>query len=483
MQKNPTVASGEPIPIKPITFLHGQPLIKWTELEVKRMNLIEGLQYAVVGKFSYGWPELQELRRIIPPQYGIKGECNIGLFRDKHVLIRLTLLEDFINLSSRGAYYLKARDGYQYQMRPLIYDSKFKIDKETTMALAWISFPNLLPTFFVKVCLFSLAAAVGTPFHLDMATINKTRPSCARVKVQIDLLAKLPKRVRMDIEDEVIGATRTEWVGIQYDYIPKYCKECKLQGHNEEACWRLHSELLEETEKDNQTRKNKDENKGKDKQPLMILTSGKVVGNVREQWKEIKDNRVKTINKQNEVQEKTRKEIVPVDGVQAQQIQVANKFAALDVIEEEEHFEDNQLAVVENNNVLNSSRPNPSDTRKKLNLTAPVYKPSSPGIGTVKDGNNSAIKANDKEKEQAMGKESTAQWVSRAFGGNNVTTNQSCQEIPTQSLDTNELAEQQFLKERVTSSRGRLWCDQVEEDSEEGEFQKEYDDVDEEIEV
>lgn len=50
------------------------------------------------------------------------------------VLIRLTLLEDFINLSSRGAYYLKERDGYQYQMRPLIYDSKLKIDEETTMA-------------------------------------------------------------------------------------------------------------------------------------------------------------------------------------------------------------------------------------------------------------------------------------------------------------------------------------------------------------
>lgn len=44
--------------------------------------------------------------------------------------------------------------------------------------------------------------------HLDLATINKTRPSCARVKVLIDLLADLPKKIRMDIENEASGEIR-----------------------------------------------------------------------------------------------------------------------------------------------------------------------------------------------------------------------------------------------------------------------------------
>lgn len=68
-------------------------------------------------------------------------------------------------------------------MRPFIYDAKFKPDEETMQAMAWVSFPNLLPTFFVKESLFLLASAVGKTIHLDMATINKTRPSYARVKV------------------------------------------------------------------------------------------------------------------------------------------------------------------------------------------------------------------------------------------------------------------------------------------------------------
>lgn len=188
MHVKPNMITVAPIPIKSVTFLHGQPLIKWTEAEVTRMNIIEGLQYAIIGKFSYGWPELQELRKLIPNQYGIKCECNVGFLRDRHVLIMLT-----------------SKRAYPYQMRPLIYDAKFKVGEETPIAMAWISFPNLLPTYFVKEYLFSLASAVGKILHLDMATINKTRPSCARVKIQVDLLSKLPKKVKMDIENETTG--------------------------------------------------------------------------------------------------------------------------------------------------------------------------------------------------------------------------------------------------------------------------------------
>lgn len=72
------------------------------------------------------------------------------------------------------------------------------------MAMAWILFPGLLPTYFFKEYLFSLASVVGNPLYLDMATINKTRPNYARVKVLIDLLADHPKKVRMDIENESI---------------------------------------------------------------------------------------------------------------------------------------------------------------------------------------------------------------------------------------------------------------------------------------
>lgn len=185
----------EPIPLRRVALLNGEPVIKFTEVEVDKMNVTEGLQYAVIGKLSYGWPKLQQLCRMIPEQCGIKGECNIGVLRDRHVLIIITLWEDFISFTSNNGHYIKDKEGYEYQLRHLIYDAKFKVGEETPKAMAWLSFPDLLPTYFVKECLFSLASVVGKPLHFDMATINKTRPRCARVKVLVDLLADLPKKL------------------------------------------------------------------------------------------------------------------------------------------------------------------------------------------------------------------------------------------------------------------------------------------------
>ncbi|XP_060183215.1 uncharacterized protein LOC132613185 [Lycium barbarum] len=233
----------EPIPIKPVDIVDGEHVVEWTEVEVDRMNIIEKLQYAVIGKFSYGWLELEELRNRIPLQCGIKGDCRIGLFRNRHILMRFERFKDYLQIMAKTTHYIKSRDGGMYQMRPLLYDTRFKIDEETTMAMAWISFPNLLPTIFVKNSLFSLASAVGKPLHLDMATINKTRPNCATVKVIVDLAANLPKVVNMKITDEKYGISRIVKVQIQYDVLPKYCTRCKMQGHNEEGCRILHPEL------------------------------------------------------------------------------------------------------------------------------------------------------------------------------------------------------------------------------------------------
>lgn len=178
-------------------------------------------------------------------------------------------------------------------MRTLIYDSKFRVQEETSRSMAWISFPNLLPTFFEKESLFSLASAVGIPLQLDQATINKTRPSCARVKVLVDLRADLPKKVYMDIENEKTGETRSQAVHIRYDYIPKYCEECKLQGHNKRECKILNPEsqmidkdrkLKEKIHGDSEDNDNKDgfpsrpEPQQFQKGKARVLSSGKVVG-------------------------------------------------------------------------------------------------------------------------------------------------------------------------------------------------------------
>uniref|UniRef100_A0A0V0GMZ7 Putative ovule protein n=1 Tax=Solanum chacoense TaxID=4108 RepID=A0A0V0GMZ7_SOLCH len=54
----------------------------------------------------------------------------------------------------------------------------------------------------------------------------------------------------MEIINEHTKESRLEQVKIQYDMLPKYCMNCKVQGHAEDECRVLHPELkLENTTK------------------------------------------------------------------------------------------------------------------------------------------------------------------------------------------------------------------------------------------
>ncbi|WMV15119.1 hypothetical protein MTR67_008504 [Solanum verrucosum] len=233
--------------LKQIAYLHGEPRIIWEEEEVDQMIINEELQYAMIGKFSYGWQDIQDLRKLIPKQCDLKGEVNIGLLSNRYILIRATLLEDYVSFLSKPQFYITHKK-WSYPMRTLKWDPLFNPEEETSIAIAWISFPSLPPNFFGKEAMFSLAAAVGKPLQVDMATQNKTRPSCARVKVEVDLMGEFPKRINIVMKKKT-GEINEKWIIIKYDYVPKYCKTCKLQGHNEKECFIIHPELYPKEDK------------------------------------------------------------------------------------------------------------------------------------------------------------------------------------------------------------------------------------------
>ncbi|KAH0749162.1 hypothetical protein KY290_028394 [Solanum tuberosum] len=68
---------------------------------------------------------------------------------------------------------------------------------------------------------------------VDKATQDKSRPSMARVKVEFDLLANLPHRMRIQYVDEKTGKSVEQFQ--KFD-LPFYCNYCKHQGHNESEC-------------------------------------------------------------------------------------------------------------------------------------------------------------------------------------------------------------------------------------------------------
>lgn len=99
----------ESIDLKSLTYKDGVPRITWTEEEVAKMNIIEDLQLAVIGKISYHWSDLEDIRKQIPTQCNIKGDCKISPLRNKHTLMIFNQMEDYVNML-KNVYYIIAKD-------------------------------------------------------------------------------------------------------------------------------------------------------------------------------------------------------------------------------------------------------------------------------------------------------------------------------------------------------------------------------------
>lgn len=54
----------KPIPMKLVTYLHGEPIVQWEQKEVDQMIINENLEYAVRRKFTYGWVRNSRFKEI-----------------------------------------------------------------------------------------------------------------------------------------------------------------------------------------------------------------------------------------------------------------------------------------------------------------------------------------------------------------------------------------------------------------------------------
>lgn len=90
--------------------------MRFTMEEREQFAREEGLHQAVIIKFAYGKPVLSELRKLLPKQFDVKGNCNIGQLDFRHLLVRFDLYEDFVRVLSSSYGYFKF-DGEEYLFR------------------------------------------------------------------------------------------------------------------------------------------------------------------------------------------------------------------------------------------------------------------------------------------------------------------------------------------------------------------------------
>ncbi|CAI9108279.1 OLC1v1007848C1 [Oldenlandia corymbosa var. corymbosa] len=117
-------------------------------------------------------------------------------------------------------------------MRVLKWTPQFKTKQESSIVPVWIAFEGFPLHRFNAGYLSELASIVGTPQKIDVPTLNLSRPSIARVRVEVNLLQDLPRRVLLGTKDY------SYYQEITYENLPEYCSEGKNVGHGVKDCCR-----------------------------------------------------------------------------------------------------------------------------------------------------------------------------------------------------------------------------------------------------
>ncbi|PKU83169.1 hypothetical protein MA16_Dca007827 [Dendrobium catenatum] len=109
--------------------------------------------------------------------------------------------------------------------------------EESPISSVWISFPNLRLHFFNRQILFCMASIFGCSLQTDQAIAVMSRPSIAKVLVELDVSKKYPSKIWIGYE------VKGYFQKVDFENFLIFCSFCKMHGHGVNDCFRKHPNL------------------------------------------------------------------------------------------------------------------------------------------------------------------------------------------------------------------------------------------------
>ncbi|KAG5606117.1 hypothetical protein H5410_027609 [Solanum commersonii] len=235
-----------------ITTRQGYPSITFYEKDFLQ-KMPSRCKYTLVGKFLNAMPKMELIRKSFIAQTQLIGGVKITHFNSRHIYIDLDNEADHIFVWTKKRMFIAGQS-----MKLQVWTPTFKPAEETPIVPIWITLPELPWHCHYMDILTPLLYPIGKALYLDSATMQKTRGSVAKVRVQIDLTKERPQHVWLGFSEK--DPNLGKWQIIEYEDVPSYCIYCKHQGHITTEC--------AQKEKDDETKKTKEleaNKKGQDK--------------------------------------------------------------------------------------------------------------------------------------------------------------------------------------------------------------------------
>ncbi|VFQ87014.1 unnamed protein product [Cuscuta campestris] len=110
-------------------------------------------------------------------------------------------------------------------MKVLRWAPDYDAETESPLIPVWIGLEGLPIHLFDSSALYLIANLIGRPLRTDTATKNLSRPSVARLCVELDLSKEIPKAIWIHL------VKLSFFQPIYYEDLPDFCSCCKQFGH------------------------------------------------------------------------------------------------------------------------------------------------------------------------------------------------------------------------------------------------------------
>ncbi|KAF8378809.1 hypothetical protein HHK36_030158 [Tetracentron sinense] len=211
------------LPFKKPGIFKGEPEIYFIEEE--SCLLATPHRFTLIAKCSYGRPPLDVIKAHMKKSEGLRLAFSVGILDSRHLLFRFSSEVDFLMIWLKEVVYIKG-----YLFRFFKWTPSFESGLEPSIVLIWVSFPNLPIHLFNNSALESIGSILGKVLKIDGPTKTFTRPSVARVCIEMDILKKNPDRFWLGVGDQ------GRWQQVEYEKKYKFCLKCKKLGHDDATC-------------------------------------------------------------------------------------------------------------------------------------------------------------------------------------------------------------------------------------------------------
>ncbi|KAI0494577.1 hypothetical protein KFK09_024718 [Dendrobium nobile] len=205
-----------------ISSHRGMPSLWFSEEEF--LHLAKPFEFALVGRFPLKRPTLDSIRKFF---FGLKlsGDFSVTLLDQTNVLIKLHNDLDYARVFAHRSYLV-----FGCFMKVIKWSPVLDLSEESPVVPVWLSFPGLRPHLFSSRILFGLGSIFGRPIQTDNATAAGSRPSVARILVELDVTKPYPNSVWLG--PEKLGYVQK----VVFECMPVFCSSCKTLGHKKMDC-------------------------------------------------------------------------------------------------------------------------------------------------------------------------------------------------------------------------------------------------------